>query len=99
MNKKPEKVYDTWGYDSLGNIAVYRVDPKEAAVVSEQINEWHKDSIADELRKIRSEYDKMELLQTKDGILVYGADDMWRNWKGIRNVITDRIEQLVNTRI
>ena len=36
-------------------------------------------------------YDDMEMEQNKDGVLVYGCDDMWRLWKGIRNTLADNV--------
>lgn len=65
--------------------------PKPSAIPSNFCD----NAVVSELRKVRETYDKMENSQ----IGTYGGGDTpWRLWKGVRNVITDRIEELTGGR-
>lgn len=68
------------------------VDLKEA---EQAILQWH----TDELKKIRDVYDKMELRHEVDTMEQPHREFVtWRGWKMVRNVITDRIEELTGKR-
>lgn len=51
------------------------------------------DEVVRELRAIRTKYDEMEVSERENSF------DEWRSWKGVRNVITDRIEELTGDRV
>lgn len=90
----PERRGDACRHDlegTLDNLVrdISKAQPMSKSEARHRVN----DLIAEELRQVRNAYDMMEFLDPKH-ILV-----TWRGWKGIRNVLTDRIEVKTGSRI
>lgn len=60
---------------------------------------YSKDHLVAELRAIRDKYDEMEMRGGMDSFENPPREFVtWRGWKMVRNVITDRIEELTGQR-
>lgn len=96
----PERRGDACQYDLDGTIEnLVRDVSKAMPMPKSEARRRIKNLVANELRLVRGKYDLMEHAKGVDNMEKPAREYVtWRGWKMVRNVITDRIEQLTGQR-